>query len=168
MLRKKFTNCLHQHRECSVQIGLLNLPKYVRDGNLNIYMNVHQPSRLCHDTTGDSSVITTVWSVIATSRPAMLSLLKNESKEDYFEKFSFPNLIRVFASDFHNGSKASSVSRDGHYQGLMTQNGVELSWIILEMMKYIQISLSGEHFCLFVSIFALEKYANHYFRFRRV
>ena len=53
-----------------------------------------------------------------------------------------------------NGSEASGVSRDGHYQGLMTQNGVEFSWIFLEMIiKYIQISLSGKHFCLFVSFF---------------
>ena len=41
------------------------------------------------------------------------------------------------ASNFHNGSKASGVSRDEHYQVLMTQKGVEFSWIILEMMKSI-------------------------------
>ena len=70
--------------------------------------------------------------------------------------------------NYINGSEASGVSRDGHYQGLMTQNGVEFSWIFLEMIKYIQISLSCEHFCLFIQFYALEKYVNHYFRFRRV
>ena len=40
----------------------------------------------------------------------------------------------------------------------MTQKGVEFSWIILEMMKSIQISLSGVYFCLLDLIFALEKY----------
>ena len=60
------------------------------------------------------------------------------------------------------------VSRDGHYRVLITQKGFEFSWIILEMMKSIQISNSGVYFCLFDLIFALEKYVNHYFRFRRV
>ena len=80
------------------------------------------------------------------------------------KKAYFPFWI---VSYFHNGTEASGVSRDGHYQVSMTQKGVELSWIILEMMKSIQISLSGVYFCLFDLIFALEKYVKSLLSFSK-